>query len=99
MAMLLWAILFSLSSTHGSQTFSSLSGRALVPSHTTTTTTTLMNPEPLYPNPLVAGIGSSGSSGMFTPPARFSNLVLPSFANTTATNVTVIRGKTAYLHC
>ncbi|XP_042879292.1 uncharacterized protein LOC122257850 [Penaeus japonicus] len=42
---------------------------------------------------------TTGSTGAFTPPARFNNRILPSFANTTETNVTVIRDKTAYLHC
>ncbi|KAK7073804.1 hypothetical protein SK128_021000 [Halocaridina rubra] len=40
-----------------------------------------------------------GSAAMFTPPARFSNNIRPTFGNTTNTNVTVIRGKTVYLHC
>ncbi|XP_068224117.1 uncharacterized protein [Palaemon carinicauda] len=40
-----------------------------------------------------------GGAALFTPPARFNNNLLPSFADTTATNVTVIRGKTVYLHC
>ncbi|KAK7025575.1 hypothetical protein SK128_000029 [Halocaridina rubra] len=44
-------------------------------------------------------VRGAGSAAMFTPPARFNNNILPSFANTTTTNVTVIRGKTIYLHC
>ncbi|XP_037804835.1 neural cell adhesion molecule 2-like [Penaeus monodon] len=44
-------------------------------------------------------VTTTGSTGAFTPPARFNNQILPSFANTTETNVTVIRDKTAYLHC
>ncbi|XP_066957806.1 opioid-binding protein/cell adhesion molecule homolog isoform X2 [Macrobrachium rosenbergii] len=59
-------------------------------------------------SPVIAGPTTStttighfvrGGAAMFTPPARFNNNILPSFANTTATNVTVIRGKTVYLHC
>lgn len=53
----------------------------------------------VYPSSMTHRVVGAGSSAVFTPPARFSNTVLPSFANTTVTNVTVIRGKTAYLHC
>ncbi|XP_071518226.1 T-lymphocyte activation antigen CD86-like [Panulirus ornatus] len=57
--------------------------------------------KPVIPRPIImtqkGAINSS--SAVFTAPARFSNQVLPSFANTTSTNVTVIRDKTAYLHC
>ncbi|KAK7074514.1 hypothetical protein SK128_010652 [Halocaridina rubra] len=46
--------------------------------------------------PYVRGLGSAA---MFTPPARFNNNILPTFSNTTTTNVTVLKGKTVYLHC
>ncbi|XP_042229338.1 uncharacterized protein LOC121871212 [Homarus americanus] len=66
---------------------------------TSSSATTMVKPALIFPNVLTQKMGNSGSTAVFTPPARFSNQVLPSFANTTSVNATVIRDKTAYLHC
>ncbi|KAK8745102.1 hypothetical protein OTU49_000459, partial [Cherax quadricarinatus] len=110
MDMLLWVMFYTLISTQGSRSAVSLSepsGKvytrvAASGSSSLTnisTTSTLIQPPPVYPSLHTQKLDASGSSGVFTPPARFNNQVLPSFANTTLTNVTVIRGKVAYLHC
>ncbi|XP_063872824.1 peroxidasin homolog [Scylla paramamosain] len=68
-------------------------------SPTSTANNSVLQGGAVYPSSMTHRVVGAGSSAVFTPPARFSNTVLPSFANTTVTNVTVIRGKTAYLRC
>ncbi|XP_076054307.1 hemicentin-2-like [Oratosquilla oratoria] len=45
-------------------------------------------------------LGGKAGVVAFTPPPGFmDNSLVPDFANTTETNVTVLRGRTAHLHC
>ncbi|XP_047488741.1 uncharacterized protein LOC125039066 [Penaeus chinensis] len=78
-----------------------LPGRPSILRYNTTTPSPplLMRNEGAYIQVPSKPVTTTGSTGAFTPPARFNNQILPSFANTTETNVTVIRDKTAYLHC
>ncbi|XP_069176019.1 neural cell adhesion molecule 2-like [Procambarus clarkii] len=113
MDILLWVMFLTLINTQGFKSAVSLSAapekvytgapvdssNIIHSAFTTSSNTTLIQPPPVYPSFQTQKVGTGSSSAVFSPPARFNNQVLPSFANTTSTNVTVIRGKTAYLHC
>lgn len=90
---------FSLSEARLKQSISSVFSSSSSSSPSSTANNSVLQGGAVYPSSMTHRVVGAGSSAVFTPPARFSNTVLPSFANTTVTNVTVIRGKTAYLRC